>query len=111
MFMGGKPTPDSERVVDGVAPPGKVLESSRPASPDPKWTPERRAALRRTIEAARRFVRCADEFVPDDGTWFYPDALGEYGDALNDAIEAEARAWDEDPAEPAPPDTRVERHG
>lgn len=60
-----------------------------------KWTPERRAALRRTIAAARRFVECADEFVPDDGTWFYPDALGEYGDALNDAIEAEAHAWDE----------------
>lgn len=63
---------------------------------DPKWTPARRAALRRTIEAARRFVRAADEFVPEDGANFYPDAL-----------DAEGRAWDEGPA-PLPLNLRPE---
>lgn len=64
---------------------------------DSKWTPERRAALRRTIEAARRYVRAADEFVPEDGEHFYPDALGEHADALVDAIDADGRAWDVGP--------------
>jgi hypothetical protein len=74
---------------------------------DPKWTPARRAALRRTIEAARRFVRAADEFVPEDGANFYPDALGEHSDALSDALGAEGRAWDEGPA-PLPLNLRPE---
>lgn len=74
---------------------------------DPKWTPARRAALRRTIEAARRFVRAADEFVPEDGANFYPDALGEHSDALSDALDAEGRAWDEGPA-PLPLNLRPE---
>lgn len=93
MPMGGRPTLDSERVINGVAPPGKVLESTRPASPDTKWTPERIAALRRTIEAARRYVRCADEFVPADGSRFLPDALGECGSDLVNALDADAHAW------------------
>ena len=67
---------------------------------DPKWTPERLASLRRVIEAARAFVRCADEFVPDDGQHFYPGALGEYADALDRALSADGRAWDEGPDGP-----------
>lgn len=34
-FLGGRITPESKRVIDGVAPPGKALESTRPASSDP----------------------------------------------------------------------------
>ena len=67
---------------------------------DPRWTPARRAALRRLIEAARAFVRCADEFVPDDGTWFLPGALDERTEALADALDADGAAWD-DGAAPA----------
>ena len=65
-----------------------------------RWTPERIAAMRRVVEAARRFVECADEFIPREGEWFYPDALGEYSEALDDAIAAEARAWEEPAAKP-----------
>lgn len=60
---------------------------------DTKWTPERIAALRRTIEAARRYVRAADEFVPADGSRFLPDALRECGSDLVNALDEDARAW------------------
>lgn len=93
MGMGGRPTLGAERVVNGRAPEGKVLLGGREAS-DPKWTAERLASLRAVIEAARAFVRSADEFVPADGSRFYPGALEEHSAALDDAILADGRAWD-----------------
>ena len=66
-----------------------------------KWTTERREALRRVVEKCRAFVRCADEFVPDDGTWFHPEALHEHHVEMVDAIDAELLAWDEGDS-PAP---------
>lgn len=59
-----------------------------------KWTRERLDAMRATIEAARAFVRCADDFVPRDGSRFYPGALDEHYVALSDAMDADGRAWD-----------------
>jgi hypothetical protein len=41
------------------------------------------AHIQKVIDAARRFVRCADEFFPE-----YPDAVGECLDPLIDAIDA-----------------------
>ena len=61
---------------------------------DAKWTRQRFDAMRATIEAARAFVRCADEFTPHDGARFYPEALDERYVALSDAMDAEGRAWD-----------------
>ena len=61
---------------------------------DEKWTPERRAAQRKSIEAARAFVRCADEFVPREGEHFYPEALQEYANVLADAFVEELDLWD-----------------
>lgn len=58
----------------------------------PKWTPERRDAFKRVIESARRFVRTADEFAED-----YPEACGEDLQALEEAMAAEGRAWDDAP--------------
>lgn len=59
-----------------------------------KWTPERREAFGRVVEAARRFVRTADEFGDD-----HPEACGEDMEALVSAIDAEGRAWDDGPFE------------
>lgn len=89
------PGDDAGPCVDCEAVARKKLDAG---DTHPKWTPERIAALRSTIEAARAFVRCADEFVPREGEHFYPDALDEYFVALGDAIEAEGRAWDAEPA-------------
>ena len=60
-----------------------------------KWTPERREAFKGVVEAARRFVRTADEFADD-----HPEACGEDYEALVNAIDAEGRTWDEGPCEP-----------
>lgn len=57
-----------------------------------KWTPERREAFKGVVEAARRFVRTADEFADD-----HPEACGEDYEALVNAIDAEGRTWDEGP--------------
>lgn len=56
-----------------------------------KWTPERREAFKGVVEAARRFVRTADEFADD-----HPEACGEDYEALVNAIDAEGRTWDGD---------------
>lgn len=61
-----------------------------------KWTPERVAALRRTIENARRFVRLADEFIPEDGRWFHPEGIDEAHSTLEGCFAIEAATWDED---------------
>ena len=60
-----------------------------------KYTPERRAAFKRVVEASRRFVRTADEFGDD-----HPEACGEDMEALVSALDAEGRVWDEAPALP-----------
>lgn len=49
------------------------------------------AAWQRMVEAARAFVRCADEFSDDIG------ATAEHYDALERAQEHLARAWDGQP--------------
>jgi hypothetical protein len=66
-----------------------------------KWTPARRESLRRVVEKCRAFVRCADEFIPDDGAWFHPEALHDHHVEMVDAIDAELAAWGEGEA-PAP---------
>lgn len=65
---------------------------------DGRWTTRRREALRRLINACRRLVNCADEFAPEDGSHFYPDALAEYTEALDDAYASNAKAWEELPS-------------
>lgn len=57
-----------------------------------EMTDAERAAWRRLVEAARRFVRCADEF-PED-----PSAVDEVYVDLEGAQTALARAWDGEPA-------------
>lgn len=64
---------------------------------DERWTPRRRETLRDLIEMCRAFVRCADEFVTEDGARFYPDALTERWEALDAAHERNAKAWEELP--------------
>lgn len=62
---------------------------------DVKYTPERREAFKRVVDAARRFVRTADEFSDD-----FPEACGEDLQALEEALDDQARAWDEGPDAP-----------
>lgn len=81
-----------------------------------KWTPERRAAFVRVVEAARAFVRSVDEFGEDD-----PGATAERHEELINALDAEKRAWDEGSDAPPvalevetvepPTRERVTRHG
>lgn len=60
-----------------------------------KYTPERRAAFVRVVQAARFFVRAVDEFGEDDRS-----AHGERMEELVEALDAEGRAWDEGPEPP-----------
>lgn len=62
---------------------------------DVKYTPERRAAFARVVQAARSFVRTVDEFGEDDFS-----AVSERHVELINALDAEARAWDEGPEPP-----------
>lgn len=58
-----------------------------------KYTPERRAAFVRVVQAARFFVRAVDEFGEDDRSAHGMEELVE-------ALDAEGRAWDEGPEPP-----------
>mgnify|MGYP007071583109 CR=1 FL=1 len=60
-----------------------------------RYTPERRAAFARVVRAARSFVCAVDEFGEDDRS-----AHGERMEELINAIDAEARTWDEGPDAP-----------
>lgn len=60
-----------------------------------KWTPKRRAAFVRVVQAARFFVRAVDEFGDDD-----PGATAERHEELINALDAEGRTWDEGPDAP-----------